>query len=369
MPDANGCDALVVGGGLAGSAVATLLGQAGRHVTLLERTRGPHDKVCGEFLSVEALRYLDLLGVDVRRLGALTVSTLRLTRGARTTEQLLPFPAMSLTRRVLDEALLTRAAQAGVTVRRGVSVDSLVRQQDSLWRATTADGDCFNAAAAFLATGKHDLRGHCRPMKSSLTRHAGLLAFNAYFRVPSTQAQLLQEAIEVYLFRHGYCGLQLVEDGTANLGLLIERKHFTTWPELLQDICRQVPLLSERLGAAVQTLVKPLALSHIPYGFRRPNTVEDLWVVGDQAAVIPSFSGDGMAIALHSGVQAARLFLAGGSAQQYQAKLFHQLSLPVSLATVVSRVLVGAPALAAMVRRVPGVVAQVASNTRIPLVD
>ena len=45
---------LVAGGGLAGGAAALALAQAGREVLLLEREAAAKDKVCGEFLSVEA---------------------------------------------------------------------------------------------------------------------------------------------------------------------------------------------------------------------------------------------------------------------------------------------------------------------------
>ena len=38
---------LVIGGGLAGSMVAVRLAAAGREITLLERERTSHHKVCG----------------------------------------------------------------------------------------------------------------------------------------------------------------------------------------------------------------------------------------------------------------------------------------------------------------------------------
>jgi flavin-dependent dehydrogenase len=51
-------DHLVIGGGPAGSMVAMRLAEAGREVLLLEKGRTAHDKVCGEFLSREAVQYL-----------------------------------------------------------------------------------------------------------------------------------------------------------------------------------------------------------------------------------------------------------------------------------------------------------------------
>src|SRR5438094_4428760 len=58
------CDVILRGGGLAGSAAALLLARRGVSVLLVERSRGPHHKVCGEFLSPEALPILARLGLD-----------------------------------------------------------------------------------------------------------------------------------------------------------------------------------------------------------------------------------------------------------------------------------------------------------------
>ncbi len=118
-------DVLIVGGGLAGSAAAILLARAGRSVTLLERTRGPHDKVCGEFLSGEALHDLHHLGIDAAALGATPITSFRLHHRHHCKQRPLPFAAASLTRRVLDEALLQRATEAGAVIVRGGAVERL----------------------------------------------------------------------------------------------------------------------------------------------------------------------------------------------------------------------------------------------------
>ena len=87
----------IIGAGLAGSATAIHLSRRGQAVMLVEQHSGPRHKVCGDFLSAEALAYLRDLGLDLAALGALPLSTLRLAAGRHLVEVRLPFPAASLT--------------------------------------------------------------------------------------------------------------------------------------------------------------------------------------------------------------------------------------------------------------------------------
>jgi flavin-dependent dehydrogenase len=82
-----------------------------------------------------------------------------------------------------------------------------------------------------------------------------------------------------------------------------------------------------------------LAISSIPYGHLAGQPF-GLWCVGDQAAVIPSFTGDGMSIALHSAALATEMYLAGESAEQYNHRLHAQLNRGMSLASRLSRSMV-----------------------------
>ena len=62
MSEAEAFDAVVVGAGPAGSAAAAVLAEHGRSVLLLEKDVFPRHKVCGEFLSADALPSLDRIG-------------------------------------------------------------------------------------------------------------------------------------------------------------------------------------------------------------------------------------------------------------------------------------------------------------------
>ncbi|MES2393341.1 MAG: FAD-dependent monooxygenase [Acidobacteriota bacterium] len=362
--------ALILGGGPAGCAAAIELARAGRSVMLIEREAQPRHKVCGEFLSGESLALLQHLGVDPAQHGAVSIHSTRLASRRNLTTARLPFAALSLTRRTLDEALLFAAHSAGVDVRRGCSVES-IRPLDAQnrWTATLDDGTTINAPAVFLATGKHDLRGHARPEGPQ----SNFIAFKMYFRLAPQQAAALANHVELLLYRGGYAGLQPVEDNAANLCCLIDRRTYQriggTWYSLLAHIEHRCPHLATRLRDAEPLLEKPLAIAHIPYGFlRRAAIAPNLWSLGDQAAVIPSFTGDGMSIALHTGLQAAHHFLTGATAEQFQQRLYSELHSQLTFATLLSRGLTRQPTrslFTTIVRAAPRSLGLVATRTRI----
>ena len=120
---------------------------------LVEREVTAHPKVCGEFLSPEAVAYLRHAGVDPLALGAASIGRLRVLMGRRSIEVELPFPALSLSRSALDEALLQRARDAGATVRRGAAVRRLSGGPGG-WVAECSDGALLEARSAFSGHGQ-----------------------------------------------------------------------------------------------------------------------------------------------------------------------------------------------------------------------
>ena len=373
---------IVVGGGVAGAAAATLLARHGDTVMLIEQHREPRHKVCGEFLSTEACASLRLLGLDPLDLGAVPVRTVRVCCGRLEAESALPFPALSLTRRRLDEALLRVAASAGVELCLGRRVDALtartedahhgdadVSATDPQYTLTLSDGTEHKTRTLFLATGKHDLRAWARPT----VRSSRLVAFKQYFRLEPASRRALDGAVELYLFRGGYAGLQLVEDDAANLCLLIEQGQLRalggTWQDVLDHLRREAPHLSERLRGAQPLLAQPLALSHIPYGFLAEPQEGGPWRLGDQAAVIPSFTGDGISIALHSARVGTHAYLAGESSAEAAGRLRRDLEPSMRRASALARILLTPGLRFAAVgaaRLVPAILGQLALATRIP---
>ena len=311
---------LVIGGGVAGCAASIALARKGRLVTLVEREPTPRHKVCGEFLSGEALEDLLALGIDVASLGAMPIDYVRLAAARRAAQAPLPFPAASLTRKALDTALLAEAVAAGVHVEVGRSVQSLKRTKANVWQARLGDGSNHEASTVFLATGKHDLRGYARPKDPEQW-----VAFKMYFRLAPSQASELSDASELMLYPGGYGGIQPVEGGAANLCCVVQQRYLAAtgrrWENFLTKMQQDCPHLAMRLAGAEPLLSKPIAITHVPYGYIRRTTEDGFYCIGDQAAVIPSFTGDGISIALHTARCAAAAYLAAEPAPTFQGKM------------------------------------------------
>jgi flavin-dependent dehydrogenase len=267
---------------------------------------------------------------------------------------------------VLDEALLACAEEAGCIVRRGVSAESLT-QTNGAWTAEQSGRSLQCARNVFLATGKHDLRGWQRPHG----KQGDLVGFKLHWQLAAQEIEALRGSMDLFLFAGGYGGLCLVEEDAANLCLVVRRKRLRQvggWSQLLTALLTENRLVRQRLAGGRPVWERPLAISSIPYGYLA-EPPSDLWRIGDQAAVIPSFTGDGMAIALHSGALAAGMCMGGKSSDQFQRMLSKQLRSGMSLAILLSRLMVSAVgqgmapvALAAL----PQAMGWIARSTRIP---
>ena len=144
------CDALIVGGGPAGSTCARVLTRAGWDVLVIDRARFPRDKVCAGWVTPGVFRLLELDPTEYRSTGL----TIQPITGFRTS--LMGRPTVdtryghvisyAIRRCEFDELLLRRSA---ARVLGGVALDSLERRGD----AWLANGDI--TARVVIGAGGH----------------------------------------------------------------------------------------------------------------------------------------------------------------------------------------------------------------------
>jgi flavin-dependent dehydrogenase len=262
--------------------------------------------------------------VDAASLGAKPIRRLRLVAGKRVVETDLPNAAAGLSRRRLDAALLRLAQQAGAEIVRGRAARAV---EGEIVRFD--DGEEIAAEALFLATGKHELRGVAR----QLGRRKLAVGLRTALS-PASRLEVLAATIELHLFDHGYAGLLLQEDGSANFCLSVARDRLSdagSPQALVEELMSDNPRLADRLGDEVPPAWE--AIAGVPYGWRARSTRAGLFRIGDQAAVIASLAGDGIAIALNSGAAAAASHLAGGdsAAAGFQSDFAARAARPIRI--------------------------------------
>ena len=197
-------DLLVAGGGPAGTSAAITAARLGARVLLLERGRLPRDKVCGEFVSPEAMGLLESLLSGDPRGAAMLRSAPRIAHArAFVAGQCLEFPlsvpAASIPRFEFDAALWNAAESAGAEARQGVTVESI--EHDGVFRAATSDG-AFLARSAVNASGRWSNLNPAAPRRPS--RCAPWLGIKAHFL-----EQDPADSVDLYFFLGGIAGAKL----------------------------------------------------------------------------------------------------------------------------------------------------------------
>ena len=291
------CDVAVIGGGPAGAAAAILAARRGLSVALFERGTPGRDKVCGEYVSAEALPLLEQLIPGVVAAAPVLMAAAWISRRGRRVEFALPRPARGISRLQLDGALWGAAGAAGAVLHPRIAVTA--------YRATApgaeldTDAGTYQARYVLVAAGRWwRLAGLAAGAIAAPSPAEGWVGVKA--RLTGVAGSSM---VEMFVFRGGYCGLAPVENGWTNACCLIHRESaaglanchdFPAWI----TAAAAHPALAERLRPGRQA-TPTVVTAPVMMGARTAVCAGAL-LTGDAAGFVDPFTGDGLARALLS---------------------------------------------------------------------
>ncbi len=305
-------DVAIVGGGLAGCALAVRLASVGVEVTVLERTPAWRWRAGGVFSSPVTLQALRRVGVtdavlaDVARpIPAMRLETpggavVRLTYGAEAGGP----PAVGFDRSSLDPALEELALRAGATVRRGVGVEAvdLARGQPVLMTRDAHGPGTLRCRIVVGADGAHSIvaraAGVARPTR--LPERVGLSYHLADPRPDGSRDARLR------VFERGYIGIAPVPGQRVNIGIVLR----PSWRDRLahdgaaataKAIVAAVPPTDDDPATWRSGELCDQVAGAAPLGGRVTRRAGPGWfLVGDAVGFLDPFTGEGLHRALVS---------------------------------------------------------------------
>ena len=319
-------DVLIVGAGPAGATAALVLARAGVRVRLLDRSRFPRPKLCGDTLNPGALDLLARLGVgaDVRA-AAVPLEGMTVTGpgGASVTGRYgAGVVGCAMPRSEFDSILLRHALAAGATLDEDVMVLGPLVEKRTVPHVSGVEANVcgrhveLRAALTIAADGR----------RSRIAFGLGLAwhpnrprrwAIGTYFE----GVRGVGSVGEMHVRPRHYLGIAPLPGGLANVCLVVPEEEARrrgrsdrsrpagaasarTWGDaLLAEAIVGDPLLRERFEGArslsSSTVLGPLAVDAAGEGPR------GLLVAGDAAGFVDPMTGDGMRFALRGGELAA----------------------------------------------------------------
>ncbi len=277
----------ILGGGPAGCAAARAAQIEGATACIIEKSRFPRHKVCGEFFSPEIQIELEKLRVwdAFLNAGPARIRRMKLHFGRKEKSSRLPEPAWGLSRHAFD-ALLARDLETG------------------------------SGTPQVIATGRAAIE----------PRGNRLFGFKAHFEGP------VDDAVELFFFQGGYVGVSAVENSYTNVCGLGPESFLRRFDFDFDRVVRESPSLAARIAPLTRRFdwltTGPLKFAQ---NFSRD---QDSYRAGDALSFVDPFTGSGLLAAVKTGSLAGSAAARDLPLNEYYAQCRACLKTPFEVASM-----------------------------------
>lgn len=287
----------IIGGGLAGLALAIDLAKKSYHVIVIEKGVFPRHKVCGEYISMESHNYLFSLCPALSQLDLPHIHTFKLTSTSKkefTTT--LDLGGFGISRYLLELLLYEEAIKCGVIfMLHTKALDVNYDFENSLFSIKTNDGIVYASLVCNASGRKSNFETIQKGNQAVTTNYIGI-KYHIQVERPS-------DLIEIHNFPGGYCGISAIEENKSCLCYIVNSNKLNavnnSIPQLEKTFLYQNPNLKNIFTNAQFITKQPITISGINFNIKK--TVNDeTFFLGDAAGSIAPITGNGMSMALRS---------------------------------------------------------------------
>jgi flavin-dependent dehydrogenase len=286
---------IIIGGGLSGLVTACNLINAGIACLVIEKRKFPFHRVCGEYVSNEAVPFLRSLGLypEIFEPPQITRFTLSAINGKSKTLPL-DLGGFGISRFTFDHFIYEEALKRGVEFQLNSEVES-VSFHDNVFTVKTSS----NTLEADVVIGAFGKRSRLDiNMNREFTQKRSPYVGIKYH----VKAEFPSDLIALHNFPGGYCGVSNIEQGKANICYLARRdglKRYKNIGQFQEAVLFQNPHLKSLFAESQFLFTAPETINEISFETKSP--VENhILMAGDAAGMIAPLCGNGMAMAIHT---------------------------------------------------------------------
>ncbi len=312
-------DAVIAGGGPAGSAAAIVLAEAGLKVAIVDKSQFPRNKACGEYVSAGAVEQLRALGLEsLLAPAAAPLDGIRLNGNGVRVELRFSKAGWAISRVRLDDELLRLAISSGAAFVQARVEDVREEAPGSLVTVREPSGETRDLRARYVvgADGAH----------SVIARKCGLSVAprgEQRFALGGHYGGLceLDRFVEMFVEGRSYFAVNPFDAAHANIMVIVREKDLSSRKNdvdrFIRERARALSGDAARFSGA-QLEGKRVAVGPLSHSTRGV-TAGNVLLAGDAAGFIDPFTGQGIYLALRGGIGAARAIAAAVAAPSSSA--------------------------------------------------